>query len=453
MLGRATLLAGLVVLASHPRGSGGAGSAGPAGPAAGGAAAPCADAPLSPTAKFTCMQYACLGLCDKGLKFLKTSCPATCGYCKGGAGSELAARREAPPTPRGSQGESGRAAAINGTHVRLTWEASRRADDARSCAATHGQIAILAAKAAAEAPGAAAPEVIHSPAKLDAKICGGAGGSSGSSGKPCTFSKTVRRPGSGGEAFLWKYRRKNIFGWSAWSDFVQVPALKKVSAPPPPQVASRAAAPVQPKPKRAASRSEAGGECVDAPKMSGSYTCAQYAERKLCKMSFVAKNCRASCGLCGEGSNGGSGGSERPRAAAAPRSKPRATPSKATEKGRKPSTPTKETVRAVPPKPSHPQKRRVSASPRKPSPVGARKPPPPSQPKPGANSRVVLMGDAAKSTGKKGSDAARLRLIGGAEPVHGVCLGEQCSTRDRPLIVLGSATLPKLTLLSGGDPE
>ena len=110
------------------RGSGGAGPAGPAGPAGagGGAAAPCADAPLSPTAKFTCMQYACLGLCDKGLKFLKTSCPATCGYCKGGAGSELAARREAPPTPRGSQGESGRAAAINGTHVRLTWRRAPR---------------------------------------------------------------------------------------------------------------------------------------------------------------------------------------------------------------------------------------------------------------------------------------------------------------------------------------
>ena len=42
----------------------------------------CADAPPAAHAKFTCMQYACLGLCEKKLAFLRTSCPATCGYCK-----------------------------------------------------------------------------------------------------------------------------------------------------------------------------------------------------------------------------------------------------------------------------------------------------------------------------------------------------------------------------------
>ena len=42
----------------------------------------CADAPPAANAKFTCMQYACLGLCAKKLAFLKTSCPATCGYCE-----------------------------------------------------------------------------------------------------------------------------------------------------------------------------------------------------------------------------------------------------------------------------------------------------------------------------------------------------------------------------------
>ena len=44
------------------------------------------------------------------------------------------------------------------------------------------------------------------------------------------------------------------------------------------------------------------------------------------------------------------------------------------------------------------------------------------------------------------------RADGGAEPMHRVCLGQQCGNHQ-PLIVLGSATLPKLTLLSGGDPE
>jgi hypothetical protein len=58
----------------------------------------------------------------------------------------------------------------------------------------------------------------------------------------------------------------------------------------------------------------------------------------------------------------------------------------------------------------------------------------------------------AIAAGKESVRVGRLRLVGGAEPLHNVCLGKQCG-EGRPLIVLGSATLPKLTLLSGGDPE
>ena len=107
MLGRATLPRGssAVVLASHPRGSGGAGA--PAGAAEG--VLPRARTHRSPTAKFVHAVRLPRPV-DKGLTFLKTSCPATCGYCKGGAGASSPRVESAADTAQQS-GEVGRTAA------------------------------------------------------------------------------------------------------------------------------------------------------------------------------------------------------------------------------------------------------------------------------------------------------------------------------------------------------
>ena len=350
----------------------------------------------------------------------------------GGASRDVAARQEPPPAPRGT----GSAAVVNSTHVRLNWAVSEEEGDMRTCAPTHGQIATVAVETVSEAvKGGArlgALEAVRGAAKLDAKVCGI--GSASVGGTTCTFAESVPRPGASGKAFVWRYRRKNIFGWSPWSEFLRVPAAEKAasitSAP------ARAPAPATAPPAPASTKAQ--GDCVDAAKLSGSYTCAQYAERKLCKMSFVAKNCRASCGLCG--------------AVASPPSAPPKV--NADKKKSKEGTP-----RTLPPKPppaaspsrTVPPKRRVARPPPPPPPrpqvTSKSRPKPPSQKTPARNG--VLLGDVVKESV---TQAGKLRLLGGAEPMHRVCLGQQCGNHQ-PLIVLGSATLPKLTLLSGGDPE
>lgn len=326
---------------------------------------------------------------------------------------------------------------VNSTHMRLRWVLNNEVGDPRACAATHGQIATVAVETVSEAAGGGdelgSLEVVRGAIKLDAEACGNSGGGA------CVFSETVQRPAASGKAFVWKYRRKNVFGWSAWSKIARVPAAAKaasVISAPAPAPAAPALAPSAP-----ASAKKAGGDCVDATKLSGAYTCAQYAERKLCKMSFVAKNCRASCGLCG-GSRGGGGGGGGGGAVAATRSEPPVSNNqKKKEKAAPPAPPSRPAppARRVEP-PPQPQVRSKSES----------TPPIPGQRAP-ARTRVLL-GDTAVAAGKESDRVGRLRLVGGAEPLHNVCLGEQCG-EGRPLIVLGSATLPKLTLLSGGDPE
>ena len=121
---------------------------------------------------------------------------------------------------------------------------------------------------------------------------------------------------------------------------------------------------------------------------------------------------------------------------------PRALPKKSTPTASpsRPAPPARRVASPPPPPPPQPQVRSKSKS-----------TPPVHAPKAPARTRVLL-GDTAIAAGKESVRVGRLRLVGGAEPLHNVCLGEQCG-EGRPLIVLGSATLPKLTLLSGGDPE
>eukprot|EP00949_MAST-11_sp_MAST-11-sp1_P004672 g4672.t1 len=196
------------------------------------------------TSKLKCIDYVCLGLCDKDIAFVKKNCAASCGLCQ--SQSSIA---KVPPNFPVKEGKYTIRAAAGKIHTEWTLPPSIP----ENCPITKAQVSLTGFDAEKQ-PSVAVIKKGETSATFDS--------------------------GAVGYQFEVRLRLGNFFGWSKWTRHEKVTAVNA-------------------RQKSAGAGADAGaGACKDIEKEGSKYSCADFARLKLCKLNHVKKSCRRSCGLC-----------------------------------------------------------------------------------------------------------------------------------------------------------
>jgi hypothetical protein len=383
----------------------------------------CSDTIFSVKPKVTCKAFVCLKLCEKGLKHVETNCQGSCGVCN----NKAIAIHQSPPS---SPPRAPVLAKHNATSYRISWTIP--SEKKLECSATHLQWLESSSNKnenTSEQPMSSILAVTKF--KLD-------------------YSNYKSR-----KITYVKIRSKNAFGWSQWSQWslgilspkslsTNTKTIKQTS-----KATNKAKTTNKPKSSPTILKTSSL-ECVDTLGSSGTYTCAQYAAKKLCSMSFVKKNC---CKTCSESVKTQSKSSIPPsKTSTLPKKSP------ATKILKQPKVvPTK--PQAVPTKPQ--------AVPTKPQVVPTKPQVVPTKPKVVPTKTNTKMNAEPKSAPPhqiiahevKHPQMKRPKLQILRSPssrlteTRGICLGGAQTCGNRPLKILGNSGMPALTILTGGTQQ